>query len=366
MIMPSIVLEGREVELEELLSEKLKPMNSKVFYLMVNYSLVEWHNNKLACCRFSEGKGRVDGKLEIGYLSRINGKTVLVPDDDLKNAIFMSSVDLEFGGVECINYIKDFIFDIEVNSDLRLINIVNSGFKQLFNVIYAESDSRSATSSIVSATNNRIPHSDVIKLYNYFDSASFFNYSTLVNRRLIRFLKRSNTVYQSGVTPMFYRTLSQWVPVFVTGKCIFNPFLEAKANYEVMKDSELLTLATNHVEEFNGFRIYYLTHKSISESLNFSRVISCDSYFLANLLGGFFQDSLPRKDSYIYISKEGGFINQEAYSNLSASEKQLYSPRSTLFLLCNSCIRRTNLNKVSTFYDIVKNSNLKKKVINNG
>lgn len=360
----------RITELLEILGEAIKPKGKRIYHIMVNNELlvnqtyvnslnqkVEYGSH-LVSCRFVTDKSN-DGQLEVGNTRRVDGRPTFIVEETLETQVLFKSLNLVFDGIDCNRYLVDTFFRVEVNDELRIVNVINSGFEQLFNNIYKDSDVRSAGVTVNSPSGEVIDHKTILGLYNYFDRTSIDNYALVYARKLRSHLKRANLKFQDGNTMKFYKMFGVWEPVLIKGLCVFNPFLESKSNFELMSKTEFYNLALKHCHSVNNMTIMYMTHLNISRTLNFEKPINCEPYFLTSLIGGLFQDTLPRTDRYVYYSTvDGRPISSEDFEQLPQEDKSYYTPESTLRLWCRLNVRRTNVTKVDDFYRIVRDVKL--------
>lgn len=343
----------RDIESQVLdaLHHFLKGKGNTKFALMVNYELITTdEGKKTAYCRCdSEDNSNV----EIGVIVREEGKSKFKTNQSLKKLVMKKVSNLRFGitGEIDLASIEDLIsVSIEVNMQLRTINIVQSVFKSLMEKIYVKNE----LTDFTLGDRIQISSEEAISIYKRMDLDSFYNYSKVLTRRAFLLLNKNPLLRMYNVFPAFQ-------PLFLKGKCIFNPMLEAKANMELFKNSKLYEYAKDNFRALGdgSISVSYLTDEEISESLNFKKVIKCSLPFIVPLLGGIVNELLPRESIDIYIDRNDSnlIISKETYMGLSDVERGLYIPGSTLLLHCNRMYRGTSV-EPDILYSTVSNFSL--------
>lgn len=334
--------------LRDKLSKSLSEKGNFLYYVMVNNRIMTVGRDSIFC-RYNRERG-VEVPLEFGHKERVNEFSKFVKSDSDERKIFQSILNTNFGGVDFSEKRDSLDIKIEYNDNLRIISITQNLFNSLLDRIYIKADQGS-----IAVGGKQLSATEQKDVYNYFDSTSIADYCSLVDRRLSGVIDR-NPCFK------FYSIFKAYQPVFVRGKCIFNPFLEARINKELVTESELYLIASNHrvTTRSGDLEVLFATDTKISKALGFSKPVRTDPLFLSGLLGGFFQDNRPNSRVKLYTSKDDSTIKltEEAYISLPIEERQNYTGGDSLSSWCRFLCKKTGCRNAGELYAIVKDARL--------
>lgn len=340
-------------EMEQRISEQVSNHGNTTFTVMVNHRLVtvEPQNpggkKRLVYVRYNRSPKAVAEPLEFGiYLS---GKDSFTVTPEAKEAVFKLIQNPNVVTLSLDINPEDIKLKFQINMGLKLINIVQSSFEEVFNLVYKE--------DVVGKLNvggRELLQSEREELYANLNDYASVAYLELLNKKLLRAVGGTKNALK------FYYTFDVFRPMFITGPCVFNPLLEAKRNARLIKNSELFKRAQKHEVHYKDLTIYFMTDKDICESLHFNGGTYLKPMFIQNLLFGLFSDSFAnsRVKKYVDRTVEGRVITRDAFIAVPAEERSDYIEIDGLLQMCMSHCLVLGHNKAGDLYNIVSTARL--------
>lgn len=223
---------------------------------------------------------------------------------------------------------------IEVDVPMRVISVLTSSYAQAL--------------KILESNHNEIRYNDVVNNESiFFDAGSMYQfrmqmtvemfekYSEMERTFLDQRFKKKNVL-------KFYRTDKAFVPVFYSGKFIYNPFERIPTLRKQFEQTRMYQLMEeNPPEVVNDIRISFLTHRELCECFNLTRFIRFN-FSLVNqlLMDNFVNDYLDKNElMYIYTGDVSGrqpILSVDEYNTLEYKEGYVEANRFSFFCLQNS------------------------------
>lgn len=351
-------MDSIESRLKSKIESSLKNSGNTGYLVLINYKPITL-NTQTGSVNFYENKSGGNarsvyvrfnrtaqpGELEFYTIKKQDKKSNVVVDIDIEYAI------LEYLSRTYLFDIKTGIdksnvdIDIEFNQDLRIMNIKQNIFIKFFDLIYRQ-DIKETISLGTNVINSEVRNI----LYNSMERYAFSAYSDML-MRLTKQLRRVRGAIS------FYNIFPDhvYVPLFITGSCIFNPLLESSRNVNLFKNSDLYKSDKLHHERYRSIYVDYMTEVNICRCLHFNGYTKLDSKFILELLYGLINPSYPNKDSVYYESRiiENKFISKDDYIRLDSRDRVDYVERNLLLHHCSLYNLRFGIGKASDLYNIV-------------
>lgn len=340
-------------EMEHLISEQVSNHGNTTFTVMVNHRLVTVDpqspggKRRLVYVRYNRSPKAVSDPLEFGiYLS---GKQSFTVTPEARDEVFRLLQNPNIVQADLGISPDDIRLKFQINMGLKLINIVQSSFDEVFNLIYKED-----VVGKININGRDLLQAEREDLYQRLNDYASVSYLELLNKKLLRAVGGTKNALK------FYYTFDVFRPMFITGPCVFNPLLEAKRNARLIKNSELFKLACKHEVHYKDLTIYFMTDKDICESLHFDGGTYLKPMFIQNLLFGLFSDTFPNTRLKLYVSRmgEGKALTREEYIALPTEDRGDYIEVDRLLEMCASHCLVLGHNKASDLYKIVSTARL--------
>lgn len=297
----------------------------------------------------------VDEPLEFCVYVRRNGAQVLTPlDNDTVDVILDILVSTKIGPIAInLDDINSLDVSIEVNSNLRLINLKQNLWNDLANEIYFH-----PTGNKFTIGSQEFTSADRERLFRFFDMHYLDAYLTLYNHKIHKYLK---AMARTNIELRFLSTLSIYRYIFVKGPCIVCPLIDCSKHFALLSKTQLWEDANRKVINVKNLEVYSICNSLLNTDLKFNGRTELNDQFLLQLLFGLFNPVYPNDRQHIYWipGKAGTAITESEYNLLPLEDRGPYIKTTTLANLCNSYSIRLKHNKWENLYNIVRTASFK-------
>lgn len=223
---------------------------------------------------------------------------------------------------------------VDVDVPMRVISILTSSYAQALKILESNYDEIRYNDIV----NNETVLFDAGNMYQFrmqMTVEMFEKYEEMERVFLDQRFKKKNVL-------KFYRTDKAFVPVFYSGKFIYNPFERIPSLRKQFQQTRLAQLLEeNPPEVVNDIRISFLTHKELCECFSLTRFIRFNFSLVNQLMMDNFINGYLDKDEimYLYTGEVVGrkpILTVEEYNELEYKEGYVEANRFSFFCLQNS------------------------------
>lgn len=223
---------------------------------------------------------------------------------------------------------------VDVDVPMRVISILTSSYAQALKILESNYDEIRYNDIV----NNETVLFDAGNMYQFrmqMMVEMFEKYEEMERVFLDQRFKKKNVL-------KFYRTDKAFVPVFYSGKFIYNPFERIPSLRKQFQQTRLAQLLEeNPPEVVNDIRISFLTHKELCECFSLTRFIRFNFSLVNQLMMDNFINGYLDKDEimYLYTGEVVGrkpILTVEEYNELEYKEGYVEANRFSFFCLQNS------------------------------
>lgn len=328
--------------ISDLIEKELSSSGGKPFTVMVENDMA-MANNKTVYVKIVVVNNKPLVKFG-NYVKSEGRKTDFIEIEGFDSRIehFLSNTIV--GGID-FSPVIDMIsgIDVEVNYNLRLINISRRIFKYLSKAIYLE-----GVNGNLESGNMKLGIDEINSLYNFFENKYVNCYLSLLNGTVERYVKN-----YSNIVTRTHLALRNFVLVMVSGKCIVNPLIDSYKMRRVFSQTDIYkTIMSGCFTLSEDCKVYLITNREICEGLHLSKYLRFNkSIFTYILLGLLNPNKYPNKDSKTLIDENGNMVRK---GQELPSHKQV----STLYYMCRVSVDRSTFNRLDEYVDALGEARL--------
>lgn len=223
---------------------------------------------------------------------------------------------------------------VEVDVPMRVISILTSTYAQALKILESNYD-EITYNDVVNGTSIAFDAGNMYQYRMQMTVEMFEKYSEMERVFLDQRFKKKNVL-------KFYRTDKAFVPVFYSGKFIYNPFEKIPTLRKQFEQTRLYQLMEENPPEIvNDIRISFLTHREICECFTLTRFLRFNFSLVNQLLMDNFVNGFLDKNElmYIYTGDVAGrqpILSVDEYTALEYKEGYVEANRFSFFCLQNS------------------------------
>ena len=287
-----------------------------------------------------------ENKLSFGLFRRGSEYT---PSKEVEDYVFELLTNPTIQGINVGMEVENISLLFKFNPNLKIVDITQNFYKELFDLLYVEGKN---------LQNNEFGAETNSMLKMVFDTLALTNYYSLIDSRVLRYLK--NSAKTNSDLKFYLNTFKCYIPIFIEADGLFNPFLRAKKYTRLIYNSELYNMSANRTLDIKGVSVRFISHARFCEALHFNGYTKLTTRFAYLILFGLLNPTFANANSYVYYNPQTGKnLSEEQFSQLtSAEDRSKYMKLSTLEVKCSKIYKTLNHSKYKDLYDIVKTASL--------